>query len=99
MGLYRDNGKENGNYYSIMGSISGLYRDNGNLTCILKLHPQVILHKPNCWFSSGVWFRGLALAQEFMGLVFRRLDSGLALLRISYDSPAFSLSFVSNRQG
>ena len=93
-GLYRDNRKENGNYYSIMGSIWGLYRDNGNLTCILKLHPQVILHKPN-WFSSGVWFRGLALAQEFM----RRLDSGLARLRISYDSPAFSFSFLSNRQG
>ena len=26
-GLYRDNGKENGNYYSILGS----YRDNGKL--------------------------------------------------------------------
>ena len=25
LGLYRDNGKENGNYYSILG----LYRDNG----------------------------------------------------------------------
>ena len=25
MGLYRDNGKENGNYYNILG----LYRDNG----------------------------------------------------------------------
>ena len=31
-GLYRDNGKENGNYYSILGlyqGILGLYRDNG----------------------------------------------------------------------
>ena len=33
LGLYRgifwDNGKENGNYYSIMGYILGLYRNNG----------------------------------------------------------------------
>ena len=33
MGLYRDNGKENGNYYNelsrITGYILGLYRDNG----------------------------------------------------------------------
>ena len=29
LGLYRDNGKENGNYYSIMGYILGLYGDNG----------------------------------------------------------------------
>ena len=31
-GLYRDNGKEHGNYYSTIGYIgykSGLYRDNG----------------------------------------------------------------------
>ena len=27
-GLFRDNGKENGNYYIIMGYILGLYRDN-----------------------------------------------------------------------
>ena len=26
LGLYRDNGKENGNYYSITGYILGLYR-------------------------------------------------------------------------
>ena len=26
LGLYRDNGKENGNYYSIIGYILGLYR-------------------------------------------------------------------------
>ena len=29
MGLYRDNGKENGNYYTIIGYTMGLYRDNG----------------------------------------------------------------------
>ena len=29
LGIYRDNGKENGNYYSIIGYILGLYRDNG----------------------------------------------------------------------
>ena len=28
-GLYRDNGKENGNYYSIIGFMLGLYWDNG----------------------------------------------------------------------
>ena len=28
MGLYRDNGKENGNYYSILAR---LYRDNGKM--------------------------------------------------------------------
>ena len=28
-GFYKDNGKENGNYYGIMGSIWGFYRDNG----------------------------------------------------------------------
>ena len=28
-GAYRDNGKENGNYYSIIGHILELYRDNG----------------------------------------------------------------------
>ena len=27
-GLYRDNGKEKGNYYSIIGSILGVYGDN-----------------------------------------------------------------------
>ena len=29
LGLYRDNGKENGNYRIIIGHILGLYRDNG----------------------------------------------------------------------
>ena len=29
IGLYWDNGKENGNYYIIIGYIIGLYRDNG----------------------------------------------------------------------
>ena len=29
LGLYWDNGKENGNYYSIIGFILGLYWDNG----------------------------------------------------------------------
>ena len=29
LGLYRDNGKENGRYYSIIGYVTGLYRDNG----------------------------------------------------------------------
>ena len=29
MGLYWDNGKENGNYYSIIGYILGLYWDSG----------------------------------------------------------------------
>ena len=29
MGEYRDNGKENGSYYIIIGYILGLYRDNG----------------------------------------------------------------------
>ena len=29
MGLYWDNGKENGNYYIIIGYILGLYWDNG----------------------------------------------------------------------
>ena len=28
LGLYRDNGKENGNNYIIIGYILGLYRDN-----------------------------------------------------------------------
>ena len=27
--LYKDNGKENGNYYSILGNILGIYEDNG----------------------------------------------------------------------
>ena len=27
LGLYRDNGKENGNYYNVIGVILGLYRD------------------------------------------------------------------------
>ena len=26
LGLYRDNGKENGNYYNIVGYMLGLYR-------------------------------------------------------------------------
>ena len=30
LGLYRDNGKENQSYYSIIGRILGLYRDNEN---------------------------------------------------------------------
>ena len=30
LGLYRDNGKEDRNYYSIIGCILGLYTDNGN---------------------------------------------------------------------
>ena len=29
LGLYGDNGKQNGNYYSIIGFILGSYRDNG----------------------------------------------------------------------
>ena len=29
IGVYRDNGKENGNYYIIIGYIIGVYRDNG----------------------------------------------------------------------
>ena len=29
LGLYWGNGKENGNYYSIVGSIWALYRGNG----------------------------------------------------------------------
>ena len=29
MGLYGDNGKENGNYYNVIGYIMGLYWDNG----------------------------------------------------------------------
>ena len=29
LGLYRDNGKENGSYYIIIGYKLGLYRDNG----------------------------------------------------------------------
>ena len=28
MGLHRDNAKENGNYYNIIGYILGLHRDN-----------------------------------------------------------------------
>ena len=28
-GLYRDNGKEHGNYHVLIGYILGLYRDNG----------------------------------------------------------------------
>ena len=27
--IYRDNGKENGNYYSIIGDIGAIFRDNG----------------------------------------------------------------------
>ena len=30
LGLYRDNGKEIGNYHIIIGFILWLYRDNGN---------------------------------------------------------------------
>ena len=29
IGLYRDNRKDNGNYYNILGYILGLYWDNG----------------------------------------------------------------------
>ena len=29
VGLYRNNGRENGNYYIIMGSVLGFYRKNG----------------------------------------------------------------------
>ena len=29
LGLYRDHGKENGKYYTILGYIWGLYKDNG----------------------------------------------------------------------
>ena len=29
LGLYRDNGKEHGNYFIVIGYILGLYRDNG----------------------------------------------------------------------
>ena len=29
LGLYGDDGKENGNYYIIMGYIMGLFRENG----------------------------------------------------------------------
>ena len=29
LGLYRDNGKDNGNYCLTIGYILGLYRDNG----------------------------------------------------------------------
>ena len=28
IGLYRDSGKDNGNYYNILGYLLGLYRDN-----------------------------------------------------------------------
>ena len=32
--LYWDNGKENGNYYNIIGFILGLYWDNGDVKCL-----------------------------------------------------------------
>ena len=41
LGLYRDNGKENGNYYIIIGYTLGLYRDNGNYYIIIGVYRLV----------------------------------------------------------
>ena len=43
LGLYRNNGKENGNYYIIIGYILGLYRDNGKRKWKLLYHNRVYI--------------------------------------------------------
>ena len=38
LGLYRDNGEENGNYYSILGLYRGNGEENGNYCSILGVY-------------------------------------------------------------
>ena len=42
MGLYRDNGKENGKYYSRLGNILGSYRDNRKMEKYIREYVVVI---------------------------------------------------------
>ena len=53
MGLHRDNGKENGSYYSILGLHRDNGKENGNYYSILGLHRDN--GKENGNYYNGVY--------------------------------------------
>ena len=54
--FFRDNGKQDGNYYIVMGCILGLYPPKGSKTC--PPHPNLnpVLHRGNQGIIRGFHF-------------------------------------------
>ena len=61
LGLYRDNGKENGNYYSILGLFWDTGKENGNYCSLLGLYRDTGKENGKYYSILGVlcscWFR------------------------------------------
>ena len=56
LGLYWDNGKENGNYYSIIGNTLGLYWDNGKFVDAVSSRALDVgsVLQAECWWVGAL---------------------------------------------